>query len=444
MALRLRQGVAADRTSITPASGELIYTTDTKLVYVGDGTTAGGNLLSGGGGGGVTYTISSETTTGGANLRLTGSDASTDNVKFAAGANITVTRTDANTITIAGTGSGSFNSFRVSGDDSNTITINDNDVLSVLGNNLTNVYFDEFSNLTIDTPNPIRLGISNTLSYYATTNRELFPAAGLIYDIATGELTSPHIKTNRLEANVGNFAIFPDVSTETISFGGTLNGVDLSCRFVQNDFGPVDPAAPFSVDFRNVHNDAFVNSMLLSRARGTNSSLAAVQTNDFIHAVIFTAHDGSNFAGAAQIAAQCVGPPVPTKSIPTALYFTTGNGVDASPQIAIALGEDQYTNLFGVLKFGTQTVNTTGGDVTLTKSQVRGSVIFSEPLGSTRRITLPAPNAAQAGVRLLFYNISSSQSLQIAFTGSGGPFKTLIAGTLGEVLCTGSTWVSVF
>lgn len=49
---------------------------------------------------GTTYTISAETATGGANLRLTGSDASTDDVKIAAGTNVTVTRTDANTITI--------------------------------------------------------------------------------------------------------------------------------------------------------------------------------------------------------------------------------------------------------------------------------------------------------------------------------------------------------
>ncbi len=49
----------------------------------------------------TTYGISAETATGGVNLRLTGSDASTDDVKFAQGSNITLTRTDANTITIA-------------------------------------------------------------------------------------------------------------------------------------------------------------------------------------------------------------------------------------------------------------------------------------------------------------------------------------------------------
>jgi hypothetical protein len=54
MALLLRRGVDADRSGITPAEGELIYTTDTKKVYVGDGATAGGNEVTGSGGGGGT------------------------------------------------------------------------------------------------------------------------------------------------------------------------------------------------------------------------------------------------------------------------------------------------------------------------------------------------------------------------------------------------------
>ena len=42
MALRLRRGTDAERLLITPAEGELIYTTDTKRVYIGDGVTPGG------------------------------------------------------------------------------------------------------------------------------------------------------------------------------------------------------------------------------------------------------------------------------------------------------------------------------------------------------------------------------------------------------------------
>lgn len=45
MALRLRRGTDAERQLITPLEGELIYVTDTKSLYVGDGNTQGGVLI---------------------------------------------------------------------------------------------------------------------------------------------------------------------------------------------------------------------------------------------------------------------------------------------------------------------------------------------------------------------------------------------------------------
>ena len=41
-----KRGLEANRTSVTPAEGELIYTTDQKKLYVGDGATAGGVAVS--------------------------------------------------------------------------------------------------------------------------------------------------------------------------------------------------------------------------------------------------------------------------------------------------------------------------------------------------------------------------------------------------------------
>lgn len=72
MALQLRRGTSGTRTSITPAVGELLYTTDTKLVYVGDGSTAGGNIISSGGGGGITDIVSDTTPQLGGNLDVNG------------------------------------------------------------------------------------------------------------------------------------------------------------------------------------------------------------------------------------------------------------------------------------------------------------------------------------------------------------------------------------
>lgn len=45
MALRIRRGLSADRTTITPEQGEFLYTTDTFEVFMGDGSTAGGRPL---------------------------------------------------------------------------------------------------------------------------------------------------------------------------------------------------------------------------------------------------------------------------------------------------------------------------------------------------------------------------------------------------------------
>lgn len=47
MALRLRRGTDAERLLITPADGEMIWTTDTQELYVGNGTTVGGIRITG-------------------------------------------------------------------------------------------------------------------------------------------------------------------------------------------------------------------------------------------------------------------------------------------------------------------------------------------------------------------------------------------------------------
>lgn len=73
MALRLRRGTDAERGTITPLSGELIYTTDTGKLYAGDGTTVGGNLI--GPAAASSYDVVNDTTPQlGGDLDLNGSD----------------------------------------------------------------------------------------------------------------------------------------------------------------------------------------------------------------------------------------------------------------------------------------------------------------------------------------------------------------------------------
>ena len=154
MALKLRRGTDAQRQSITPEEGELIYTTDNKEVFVGDGSTTGGVLVTGGGGGGgSTYNISAETATGGVNLRLSGSNGTTDDVKFAAGSNITLTRTDASTITIESTDTG--------------ISSVSQDTTPQLGGNLDTNGFDITGTGNITASTLYGTGTSGDLTFYS-------------------------------------------------------------------------------------------------------------------------------------------------------------------------------------------------------------------------------------------------------------------------------------
>ena len=49
MPLQFRRGTNAQRLTITPSAGEPIWTTNTNLLYVGDGVTPGGIAITGGG-----------------------------------------------------------------------------------------------------------------------------------------------------------------------------------------------------------------------------------------------------------------------------------------------------------------------------------------------------------------------------------------------------------
>lgn len=47
MAIKIRRGLDADRLSVVFEEGEVLYTTDTKSFFIGDGVTAGGNQIGG-------------------------------------------------------------------------------------------------------------------------------------------------------------------------------------------------------------------------------------------------------------------------------------------------------------------------------------------------------------------------------------------------------------
>jgi hypothetical protein len=150
---------------------------------------------------GATYGISAETATGGVNLRLTGSDLTTDDVKLAAGSNVTLTRTDANTITIASTATsgatygisaetttGGVN-LRLTGSNSTT-----DDVKLAAGTNITLTRTDA-NTITIEAAGggagsgTVNSGVAKKLAYYSATGTAVDDVAGIEWDSATTTLT---------------------------------------------------------------------------------------------------------------------------------------------------------------------------------------------------------------------------------------------------------------
>lgn len=148
MSLRIRRGTDSERLTIVPAEGELLYTTDTKKLYVGDDITTGGNVVtsSGGSGGGGTLTsdivLNNHSITGTnitidgqsgyvrfltANLKLVGTSAGTNAVlvtdasgnlsfTFTPKLNLSVINTNANNIlSISPATSGVNTTFRIYG-----------------------------------------------------------------------------------------------------------------------------------------------------------------------------------------------------------------------------------------------------------------------------------------------------------------------------------------
>ena len=106
MALRLRRGTDAQRQLVTPLDGELVYTTDTKKLYVGDGTTAGGNAVDTAGTNlGSNLDLSGFNITGTGNVQVDGNITATGNLtvdgNFTLGGNITVGDASTDTINFA-------------------------------------------------------------------------------------------------------------------------------------------------------------------------------------------------------------------------------------------------------------------------------------------------------------------------------------------------------
>lgn len=155
----------------------------------------------------TTYSISAETVTSGANLRLTGNDASTDDVAILGGTNVTVTRTDANTITIS------------SADTGITDVVSDTTpqlggALDVNGNSIVSV---SNANITLAPNGTGKVVISGDLQVDGTTTT--INATNL--DVADKNITVAKGAANAAAANGAGLTVEGPATQATILYDGT-------------------------------------------------------------------------------------------------------------------------------------------------------------------------------------------------------------------------------
>jgi hypothetical protein len=311
MALQIRKGLDSQRQPIVFKSGELVFTTDNKDLFVGDGATAGGiriaplksiNGLSGSAATGALTLNSDNITEGASNKYYNSTTARIDAGAALVGGNngsVGISfayRTDSNTITATVT-AGGYSLPTAAPTELGGVKISQGG-LAIDGAGLLSVV------------TPVSTGVVGQLTYYTGTNTVgatgsglTWTPTGVIYPDTGGQAdVAGTIVANRIE-------IPPSAS----------NGMFISTQ--------LDGTADLEVfAISSAHSSATATAVRYIRSRGTIASPTSIQTNDNIIDMQFAAKTGASSAGiAAQITATAVGT-ISSGVVPGRLTLSTADG----------------------------------------------------------------------------------------------------------------------
>jgi hypothetical protein len=377
MALRLRRGTDAERLLITPLEGELIYTTDTKKLYIGDGITVGGIAIDTAGGGGLADLSSSsindladvnaDSTTPADGNVLT-YDATSGDWRAAAptggGASTLSDLTDINgNVDIAGDGdvlmydhvneiwraddlSGRTYNIKILGDDSTLMvdTFNGRFTGSLDGDVTGSLYSDSSTLLVDGINNKVVCDIENEFTYstsLASTDIRIgSPLVGnnIITTIST-DTTSLVITTANTNGSV--------VSGRPLRVGGTSSGYPDGFLTVYNET-PLSSAVEIISNADSANSSAFT----ISKSRGDKGSPTAIQSGDILGAVITAGYNGSAYRNAGGINVQATDAPgannVPAK---VQMFTVNSSGIPETKFSVDSNGTAQFTGAMQLVNY---------------------------------------------------------------------------------------------
>jgi hypothetical protein len=350
MALRLRRGTDAERLLITPVEGELIYTTDTKKLYAGDGSTAGGNIVTGsGGGGGGSATLDGLTDTdltGASNSDVLTYNSSTSKWESVAvpGVGI-ITLNTLNDVNTAGT---------------TTADLLQYDGVHFVPKSIQEVILDDtivnsmIADASIGT---LQLAPGNTYdgahlgSFDGDLKGSVFAEdSSIMVDSLSGVISG------NVDNSITN-------STE-LTLSGTDAGISITSGQNADD--------SFSLFDIKVSKDGDVgSSIVFSKSRGTPAAPTALQDADEIMGINYFGYDSDNSPAVAAVIQVAVNGTVGSGAVPGSILLATANAA-GTPTPALLVDSSQATNFQGAATFANMT---TGVRNALTPAA--GMVVFN-------------------------------------------------------------------
>jgi len=393
------------------------------------------------------YGISAETATGGVNLRLTGTDATTDDVKLAAGSNITLTRTDANTITIAGTGVTDIVQ-DLTPQLGGNLDVNGKEIVSVSNGNITLApngsgdiilkHTDVFNGLGMVLVGPgTDLGIisangANGLLIQADPNNAAGSANVLLgvngsIDITSGPTGKIYNKSNTTLFGVGNatarISSYSNRNLEIVTNDGVNSGSIILNQGVNGNM-LLDVNGNGVIVINNSGTN--INISRRSASTGTQSNALGVQRN-------FTANTLSNMNDHMAAVAFSMRDSAGTQS-----FFTRVGGVyrtNNAHQLAFELSTDNFTNSkrFATLAEGALLLGHSTGTEEQNISTVTAQNLVLSTNQATNSGTITITNGANGNI-----SITPNGTGSVVLDGLSYPQTD---GTAGQVLKTNGSGV---
>jgi hypothetical protein len=375
----------------------------------------------------TTYTIDATTASGGANFNLVGSDSSTDTIKIASGTNITVSRTDANTITIDGSDLNTtyaISSASTTGGANLTLTGSDasTDSVAYLGSGATTVTSTDANTITIASTDTNTTYTQNASATSGGANLNLVGSDSTTDSIKLASGTN--VTVTRTDADTVTFSSTDTNTTYTQNFSATSGGTNLNLVGSDSTTDTVKFANGTGVTVTRTDADTATIAIGQSVGTGDSPSFAGVTGGNITVGVAtdqtITTTSGDLILDSNSGTISLNVPTITTDATTLALFNTTATTVNAfGAATTTNIGKNTGSSIInGVNRFTSPTIyGFTGGASTPSRGYMQSNGNTGSFASARNNIVMRTfPNIAATTARggLIFENARGNETTPTA------------------------------